>query len=69
MSFDEIFDLTAGVYFNFYNIYNIYYNKKIHSSWTSCEIEDFVETHIYLCNIPGIILSLIGFFSCLWRAI
>ena len=21
MSFDEIFDLTAGVYFNFYNIY------------------------------------------------
>ena len=24
MSFDEIFDLTAGVYFNFYNIY-IYY--------------------------------------------
>ena len=21
MSFDEIFDLTAGVYFNFYNVY------------------------------------------------
>ena len=24
MSFDKIFDLTAGVYFNFYNIYCIY---------------------------------------------
>ena len=23
MSFDEIFDLTAGVYFNFYNIYTL----------------------------------------------
>ena len=23
MSFDEIFDLTAGVYFNFYNIYGM----------------------------------------------
>ena len=23
MSFDEIFDLTAGVYFNFYNIYRL----------------------------------------------
>ena len=23
MSFDEIFDLTAGVYFNFYNIYQL----------------------------------------------
>ena len=23
MSFDEIFDLTAGVYFNFYNIYAV----------------------------------------------
>ena len=26
MSFDEIFDLTAGVYFNFYNIY-IYFKR------------------------------------------
>ena len=25
MSFDEIFDLTAGVYFNFYNIRSIWY--------------------------------------------
>ena len=24
MSFDKIFDLTAGVYFNFYNIYRMF---------------------------------------------
>ena len=28
MSFDEIFDLTAGVYFNFYNIYILLIAKK-----------------------------------------
>ena len=58
--FDKIFDLTAGVYFNldsipqlesifiFYSIIKI----KIHSS---CEIEDFVETH--LCKLCVILRS------------
>ena len=37
MSFDEIFDLTAGVYFNFYNIYsyNIRYFESIHVSYVN----------------------------------
>ena len=31
MSFDEIFDLTAGVYFNFYNIiFSYIYRMRIH---------------------------------------
>ena len=48
MSFGKIFDLTAGVYFNFYNIYMylVQYNKKKNSS---CKIEFFVETH--LCKL------------------
>ena len=48
MSFDEILDLTAGVYFNFYNI-------KIEMRF-SCEIEDFVETH--LCKLCVILRSI-----------
>ena len=29
MSFDEIFDLTAGVYFNFYNIYVVLFFARV----------------------------------------
>ena len=43
-----IFDLTAGVYFNFYII-------KIKIHYNSCEIEDFVETH--LCKLCVILRS------------
>ena len=31
MSFDEIFDLTAGVYFNFYNIYGAQTQPRKHA--------------------------------------
>ena len=38
MSFDKIFDLTAGGYFNFYYIYQVYIHIRTHllpSFWTS----------------------------------
>ena len=45
ISVDQILDLIAGVYFNI-----ILYKMKLHSS---CEIEDFVETHLRKpCDTP-----------------
>ena len=43
MSFDEIFDLTAGVYFNFYNIYEFRRNLRSHS-WS---VFSFFIIYIY----------------------
>ena len=36
MSFDEIFDLTAGVYFNFYNIvFHVRIHPKLYTFFTT----------------------------------
>ena len=53
MSFDKIFDLTAGVYLHFHTNTNFHFysNTKIHSSY---EIKDLVETdfRIIVCDHP-----------------
>ena len=50
MSFDKIFDLTAGVYFHFYNIYGQYIviNARVLSSLSSRLPlgEEALRTHV-----------------------
>ena len=49
MSFDEIFDLTAGVYFNFYNIRALLHTS---TTWYLCLVF-FLFTLLLLCIEPA----------------
>ena len=52
MSFDEIFDLTAGVYFNFYNIFN----SCIESPLDSVRIAAcYVQLVMSASAVPGVL--------------
>ena len=65
MSFDEIFDLTAEVYFNFYNICVVYVFYKKYFKGVSREFDEFV----YLGHGPvdRVVLSLRSKLVFVWR--
>ena len=44
MSFDEIFDLTAGVYYNFYDIYIYIYCSKVYLEHRVLDLRDAVSS-------------------------
>ena len=59
MSFDKIFDLTAGVYFNFYNIYSMYfyshniYAPLIDAKQQRCSVERSGSTSLIAGRFPS----------------
>ena len=56
MSFDEIFDLTAGVYFNFYNIYTLRARSKYHTQLAKMSFDKIFDL------IVGVFFMFIIFF-------
>ena len=56
MSFDEIFDLTAGVYFNFYNNTRILLDRRFGSIllWANSSIDWLFSSNGRRNLIPGI---------------